>query len=364
MRGNVFGSNREVRDPHPPQTSGHLPPGQVWTRKFPVVGEREPAPGALELSSWRLEVVGLVSRPRSWTWEEFCQIPRAERTVDLHCVTGWSRAATRIEGVPLQVLLEQTGIEPGARYVRFIAASLRKHDTSLPLDLALADTWCVDRIDGQPLTLEHGFPLRTVTPRRYFYKSLKWLQRIELLADDVLGYWERESFYHPVGDPWAGNQRFQTGSIDPESLARFREATNFSPWRRKVLIGLDLEAWEPRSRDLRGLQLKACCLRGARLAGADLRDANLSLSDLSGADLRQANLADADLEGAVLLGANLSGADLTGARLTAVRLGGTAGEPLACLEGIRLEGASGALEEAEAVLAQLAGWKVPGSDSS
>ena len=78
---------------------------------------------------------------------------------------------------------------------------------------------------------EHGWPLRSVTPGRYFYKSLKWLVRVELLARDRLGFWERESAYHNVGDPWPGDQRFSSGSLDPGELARFRGAVDFGPWR-------------------------------------------------------------------------------------------------------------------------------------
>lgn len=361
MRDEASASN----DPTPnlPASGGpnRLPPGQVWTRKFPVVGEREPAPEALDLARWRLVVSGLVAQPQAWSWEEFTRFPRKERIVDIHCVTGWSRAATRIEGVPLSVLLEAAGILSEARYVHFVSASPRRHDTTLPLELALEDTWCVDRMDGQPLSVEHGFPLRTLTPRRYFYKSLKWLERIELVKEPVLGYWERESAYHPEGDPWTGNQRFTTGSIDPQALNRFRQAENLAPWRRRVLIGLDLSGWEPRTKDLRGLQLKGCNLRRARLQGADLRDANLSLCDLREADLSRANLAGADLEGADLAGANLSDANLSGAKLTAVRLGGRDGSPTAFLEGACLSGVLGALEDVEAILRTHPGPREPGS---
>lgn len=327
-----------------------LPPGQALTRKFPVVGERAPAPGALDLATWRLEVSGLVARPLQLDWPGYLALPRRERTVDLHCVTGWSRLGTRLGGLPLAQLLEAAGVLPGARFVRFAAYSERDHDTSLPLDLARRDTWLVHEVDGLPLAVEHGFPLRTVTPSRYFYKSLKWLRRIELAAEDRLGYWERESAYHNVGDPWAGDQRFTTGSADPAEVARFRAARDFAPWRspRKVLLGVELAGWRPATTDLRGLRLKNCDLRGARLAGCDLAGANLSLSDLRGADLAGARLAGADLEGARLAGADLAGADLTGCALSATSFfePGADARP-ARLAGLRLAGASGLLEDQE-----------------
>ncbi|HSM14993.1 MAG TPA: molybdopterin-dependent oxidoreductase [Thermoanaerobaculia bacterium] len=329
-----------------------LPPGQTETRKFPVVGEREPAPGALELGRWRLVVDGLVERRLELAWSEWLALPRSERTTDIHCVTGWSRLGVRQAGVPLDVLLERARPLDGARFVRFEAASLRAHDTSLPLELARAETWLVDTIDGRPLEPEHGAPLRTVTPSRYFYKSLKWLRRIELLAEDRLGYWERESAYHNDADPWPGNQRFTTGSLDPRELDRLRDARDLGPWRspKKVLLGVDLAGWEPAADDLSGLRIKASDLRGARLAGRSLERVNFSLSDLRDADLAGARLAGADLEGANLAGADLSDADLTGCALSATRfcdVDAAGRERGARVEGLRLDGASGLLEDQE-----------------
>lgn len=332
-----------------------LPPGQSLTRKFPVVGERQPAAGATDLSTWRLEVTGLVARRIELTWSDYLALPLAERTVDLHCVTGWSRLDTRLSGVPLAELLGRALPRAAARFVRFEADSNRHHDTSLPLDLATADTWLVHAIDGEPLATEHGGPLRTVTPSRYFYKSLKWVRRIELLAEDQLGYWERESAYHNVGDPWPGNQRFSTGSIDPSELDRLRAGQDLASWRspRKVVLAADLRGWSPVDRDLRKVQLKNCDLRDARLDGVDLRGANLSLSDLRRARLREADLRGADLEGADLSGADLRGADLSATALSATRFVGEneAGEPLVAeVDDLRIASASGLLENQEQFL--------------
>lgn len=333
-----------------------LPPGQSWTRKFPVVGERRPPQAALDLGHWRLRVDGLVDPPLELSWTDWLALPRGARTLDVHCVTGWSRADTLIAGLPLAALLERTRVDPAARFVRFESASGRRHDTSLPLELATAETWLVDAVDGRPLEVEHGWPLRSVTPGRYFYKSLKWLVRVELLARDRLGFWERESAYHNVGDPWPGDQRFSSGSLDPDELARFRGAVDFGPWRapRKVLLGVDLRDWRPATRNLSGLRVKNSDLRGADLAGCDLAGANLSLSDLRGARLAGARLAGADLEGARLAGADLTGADLAGASLSATRffeLDAAGLESGARVDGLRLAGATGLLEDQEAWLA-------------
>jgi hypothetical protein len=333
-----------------------LPPGQSLTRKFPVVGERQPSPEALDLATWRLHVDGLVTRPLELGWGDYQALAHEERDVELHCVTGWSRLGTRLGGMPLAALLERAAPDPAARFVRFEAYSPRAHDTSLPLELARRDTWLVHAVDGRPLEVEHGFPLRTVTPSRYFYKSLKWLRRIELLATDRLGFWERDSAYHNGGDPWPGDQRFTTGSIDPEELVRLRRGSDLAPWRlpKRVVLAADLSDWRPADRNLSRLRLKSCDLRGAQLAGCDLRDANLSLSDLRGADLSGADLTGADLEGANLAGADLSGADLSRTALSATRFveGDGAARREAIVVGLRLAGAQGLLEEQESFLRQ------------
>jgi DMSO/TMAO reductase YedYZ molybdopterin-dependent catalytic subunit len=327
-----------------------LPPGQTATRKFPVVGELEPPPEALDLESWRLTVDGLVERPLTFTHAEILALPQRELVADIHCVTSWSHLGMRLQGVPLAVVLGLAAPAPEARFVRFEAYSDRRHDTSLPLDLAMADTWLIHGRDGEPLTPEHGWPLRTVTPSRYFYKSLKWVRRIELLAEDRLGYWERESSYHNNADPWPGDERFVSGSLPPEKLQALREAASYVPYRgpKKVVVGSDLRGWEPATRDLGDLHLKNCDLRGARLAGVDLRGANLSLSDLRDAHLAGADLRGADLEGADFAGADLTGADLRDTFLSATKFFDPDGQ--ARVEGLRWEGGRGLLEDQEAFL--------------
>lgn len=329
-----------------------LPPGQARTAKFPVVGEKAPPAAALDLEAWRLEVAGLVEEPRVWTYGALRALPQRERPVDIHCVTGWSQFGMAFEGLPLTELLAFSRPRAAAAFISFEAYSGRRHDTSLPLALALEDTWLVHSQGGQPLAPEHGWPLRTLTPSRYFYKSLKWLHRIELLAEDRLGYWERESSYHNVGDPWRGDQRFTTGSLKPGDAERFKNAASFRPFRGKVLLGLGLRGWQPQSDDLAGLELKNCDLREARLAGKNLAGANLSLTDLRRADLAGANLEGADLEGANFAGADLRGANLDRTALSATRFfeekGGHRHE--AQVEAMRWQGASGLLEDQEAFL--------------
>lgn len=334
-----------------------LPPGQVETRKFPVVGEKAPPAEALQFDSWRLILAGLTAPPRELIYADLLALPQQEQMVDIHCVTGWTRHGTRITGMPLASLLAELGVEPlpAARFASFTAYSERCHDTSLPLALALAETWLVHSADGAPLTPEHGYPLRTWTPSRYFYKSLKWVHRIEFLTEDSLGYWERESAYHNNADPWAGDERYVSGSVPPEKVEAFRRAESYLPWRgpRKMLLGVDLRGWKPRTRDLGDLHLKNCDLQGAQLDGVNLRSANLTRSNLEGASLAGADLEGADLEGASFVGADLTGANLTGAALSATRFvhrepdGTRTGAQIA---GLRWEGATGLLEDQEAFL--------------
>ncbi|MDE2149492.1 MAG: molybdopterin-dependent oxidoreductase, partial [Gammaproteobacteria bacterium] len=297
---------------------------------------------------WRLSVAGLVANPCDRALAELLPQLCRERSCAIHCVTGWSRLGVRLTGMPLAELLAGLGIDSRARFVRFVAASARGHDTSLPLELALADTWLVVAIDGRPLSMEHGGPLRSVTPGRYFYKSLKWLTRIELLAEDQPGYWERDSAYHNQADPWL-EQRFDPArAATPELTAALRNAHDFGPWRGRPLLRARLGGWRPRDADLSGLVLKNCSLRAARLAGHRLAGANLSLSNLEGAELAGADLTGADCEGASFAGADLRGASLRGARLSATRFfrDFASGKRLAArVEGLDLRGAGGLLED-------------------
>jgi DMSO/TMAO reductase YedYZ molybdopterin-dependent catalytic subunit len=293
-----------------------LPPNQQLAApgKWPVVGEKRPRAGD---EPWRVRVRGLVARPRAWLLDELRSLPPVERVVDVHCVTRWSRPGVRFGGVPLGRLLEECGPLPAARFVSFVARSERNHSTSLPLADALGlDTLVAFTCEGRPLEDAHGGPVRTVVPGRYFYKSLKWLETVELLAEDRLGYWEGAIGYHNVADPWR-EQRYVAANLDRQEVRRLLEARDFS--------GRDLRGLEVGGMDLAGLNARGAALRDAHFERANLRGAcfdgaNLSNAHLEGADLRGATFgADAgraaDVEGANFRGADLRGADLTGASL-------------------------------------------------
>lgn len=295
-----------------------LPPGQTPTKKFPTVGESKPTDEALDLARWRLLVTGLVERPVVLTYDEVMQFPQQERLVDPHCVTGWSQHHLCFTGFPLALLLRRAKVKPESHFVRFEAYSPRKHDTSLPLSLALADTWLVHAVDGAPLTVNHGFPLRTLTPVCYFYKSLKWVHVIELLAYDTPGYWEVGG-YSNTANPWLADDRYVTGSLDSRRLEQLRLGRTLDSFRGKVVLSADLGGWNPVCRDLRRLSLKNCKIQRAQLAGVDLRLANFSNSNLQEADLTGADLRGADLEGADFSGAILTCADLRDTALSATK---------------------------------------------
>lgn len=323
----------------------HLPPGQIETKRFPVVGERAPSPELSGPARWHLDIEGLVDNPMNITLSEFMGLDHRDLTFDIHCVTSWTRLGTTFTGIRLAELLKRAGPSAEAAFVSFTAFSSRAHHTSLPLQTALESSWLVHSVDGRPLEPEHGGPVRVVTPGKYFYKSLKWVRSVELLAEDRLGWWETNSSYHNNADPWMGDQRFTTGSLRPGQLHRFLSAANYDKYRGRVMLGLDLRGWAPNSKDLRRLYLKNCDLRGVDLSSSDMREANLSLSDVRGAVLRGTDLSGSDLEGADFGDADLTDADLSGTALSATRFDGAA------VEGTRFKDAWGLLEDQQRYLA-------------
>lgn len=318
-------------------TPSLLPPRQQVTRKFPLVGEREALPEALDLAHWQLTVGGAVRHPQCWTYDAFKQLPQVEVTHDIHCVTRWSRLACRWRGVSFTTLAERVTPTPAARFVQFVAYSAREHDSSLPLQVCLQEgvllAW---EMDGAPLSAPHGYPLRVVAPSRYFYKSVKWVREIRFLQRDVLGYWERGG-YHNNADFWR-EERYVSGNLDARQIARLRHTADFRPYREQVLLSLDLSQADFAGADLTRVQLKHCNLAAGHLAGANLRGANLTNSDLRGADLRTADLTGADLEGVLLMGADLRGCCMRRARLAAAEFY-RPGMPPAQVEGLDLSGA-------------------------
>ncbi len=175
-----------------------VPPGQYVTQKWPVL--HYSSVPRTDLSRWDFSVSGEVEQPLSLSWEEFQALPHASVHTDIHCVTRWSRLDAEFAGVPIRAILERARPSSGARFV--LAHCEQGYTANLPLDvLDDDDVLLADSADGAPLTPEHGWPLRLLVPKRYFWKSAKWLRGLEFLAQDRPGFWERYG-YHNEGDPW------------------------------------------------------------------------------------------------------------------------------------------------------------------
>ena len=189
-----------------PAVAGRVPPGQYVTEKFPVL--HYGSVPRTDLSRWDFKVYGAVDAPFRLTWDEFQQLPRRQVTTDIHCVTRWSKLGTTWEGVPIQAILERAQLRPEARFV--LAHAEQGYTANLPLEvLDDEDVLLADTFDGKPLELEHGWPLRLLVPKRYFWKSAKWIRGLEFLDRDQLGFWERYG-YHNDADPWK-EERFSDG---------------------------------------------------------------------------------------------------------------------------------------------------------
>ena len=189
-----------------PAIADRVPPGQYVTEKFPVL--HYGSVPRTDLASWDLKVYGAIDAPFRLTWDAFRQLPRKQVTTDIHCVTRWSKLGTTWEGVPIQDVLERAQLRPEARFV--VAHAEQGYTANLPLDvLDDDDVLLADTFDGKPLELEHGWPLRLLVPKRYFWKSAKWLRGLEFVDRDQLGFWERYG-YHNDADPWK-EERFSDG---------------------------------------------------------------------------------------------------------------------------------------------------------
>jgi DMSO/TMAO reductase YedYZ molybdopterin-dependent catalytic subunit len=175
-----------------------IPPGQYYTDKWPVLH----AGGVprVELGTWTFRVEGLVEHPIELGFDELKELGSREIVADIHCVTRWSRLDMPWRGVPVSAVLDLARPLPEARFA--IAHAEQGYTANLPLDaLAAPDALLAYEADGEPLTAEHGWPLRLLVPSRYFWKSAKWLRGIELVAEDRPGFWEGYG-YHNDADPW------------------------------------------------------------------------------------------------------------------------------------------------------------------
>ncbi|HEY9089815.1 MAG TPA: molybdopterin-dependent oxidoreductase [Anaerolineaceae bacterium] len=215
MFNNVF---RRKEDEQRFRTEGRMPPGQSLTEKFPVL-HYGPVP-SFNPETWDFQVTGLVEQPLRLSWDEFNQLPRAQVTMDLHCVTRWSKFDTLWEGVAFRTLVERGLVKPltAAKYVLQYAEY--GFTVNLPLDVVMQENFLLaTHFNGQPITPDHGYPLRGVIgaiPSRsdlkvpYLWKGAKWLRRLDLMETDRPGFWEQAG-YHNDADVW-DEERFARGS--------------------------------------------------------------------------------------------------------------------------------------------------------
>ena len=181
-----------------------VPPGQFVTERFPVLHYGS-TPIYESLANWDFRVFGLVAEPLRFTWDELMALPARTQTVDIHCVTRWSKLGTTWTGIPWRDLMKL--IQPAAEATHLMAHCEFGFTTNVALDvLDDDDTMLAFLYDGKPLEPDHGYPLRLLVHKKYLWKSAKWLRGVEFMADDRPGFWERNG-YHMEGDPWK-EQRF------------------------------------------------------------------------------------------------------------------------------------------------------------
>ena len=186
-----------------PSVAARIPPGQYKTEKCPVL--HYGSVPKTDLATWDFRVWGEVDAPITLSWESFKALPRKTVHTDIHCVTRWTKLDTDWEGVPIQEVLRLAQVRPSATHV--VAHSEQGYTANLPLEvLDDDDVILADTADGAPLTPDHGYPLRLVVPKRYFWKSAKWIRGLQFLPADRPGFWERYG-YHNDADPWL-EQRF------------------------------------------------------------------------------------------------------------------------------------------------------------
>jgi DMSO/TMAO reductase YedYZ molybdopterin-dependent catalytic subunit len=189
-----------------PAPGVRLPPGQYETRDFPVLSAG-PTP-RVSLATWDFTIRDDAGHSKRWSWDDLQALPHDRPTVDIHCVTKWSKFGTHWEGVSVETLLDgarAAGVSDGQFVLAFSDGG---YTTNLPIaDVTGGKAWIVFGYDGASLAPEHGGPVRRLVPHLYFWKSAKWVRGLRILDRDERGFWEKLG-YHDRGDPWR-EQRYQ-----------------------------------------------------------------------------------------------------------------------------------------------------------
>jgi DMSO/TMAO reductase YedYZ molybdopterin-dependent catalytic subunit len=195
----VFGQDTErKRQERAMRDAGRLPPGQSLTLKWPVL--HAGTVPRFNSQTWDFRVTGLVERPLHLTWDEFSHLPMTAVTADMHCVTRWSRVDVRWEGVAFSEVMKLISLKPATKFVMVEAE--QGYTSNVPLaDLLGPTTLFALKHHGEPLSAEHGYPVRLVVPHLYAWKSVKWVRGLEFMAQDAPGFWEQNG-YNMYGDPF------------------------------------------------------------------------------------------------------------------------------------------------------------------
>jgi DMSO/TMAO reductase YedYZ molybdopterin-dependent catalytic subunit len=189
--------NKRSREEHE-RFGDRLPPGQKLTDGWPVL--HYGGIPDIDLATWKFSMIGEIEAEVSFTWDEFMALPQTTLKSDIHCVTHWSKFDNDWTGVTIQDVMKHVQLKPGAKHV--MVHSYGGYTTNIPLDELLdEDVLFAHSHNGAPLAKEHGWPLRLVLPKLYFWKSAKWVRGLVFMGDEKPGFWEMYG-YHIHGDPW------------------------------------------------------------------------------------------------------------------------------------------------------------------
>ncbi|MGF1566710.1 MAG: sulfite oxidase-like oxidoreductase [Nodosilinea sp.] len=181
-----------------PELADRVPPGQHLAKGFPVLTYGDTP--QVNTDTWTLTIAGL-AEAKTFTWADMMALPQSEFTADFHCVTTWSKLDVVWRGIKITDLMAQFSLDPQAAYV--MQHCYGGYTTNLPLaDFVRPENFLAHTLFGEPLPAEHGGPMRVVVPHLYAWKSAKWINGLEFLASQELGFWERNG-YHERGEPWA-----------------------------------------------------------------------------------------------------------------------------------------------------------------
>ncbi|MHA1301979.1 MAG: molybdopterin-dependent oxidoreductase [Candidatus Helarchaeota archaeon] len=179
-----------------------LPPNQKKVAKFPILQAGD-IPYDLNKKNWYLKIYGEIQNPKTFTYKEFIKLPKIKLKTDIHCVTGWSLYDTYWEGIQFKEIFKIVKPKDKAKFVIFECADLRgKFTTSLPIEVLMDyEAILAFKYNDEDLDIKHGGPVRGLVPKKYFYKSAKWVKGLKFVEKDELGYWERGG-YSNTADPW------------------------------------------------------------------------------------------------------------------------------------------------------------------